>query len=85
MTKKPWVFGPATGFVVAIMATLGFTVWDLVGNPGGIFRDSSGINWAFVYDTAISWFLPTFITTTIVASVAHVALKSFLKVYRKNF
>ena len=84
MLKKFWLFGPIMGFIFATIAALVFTVWDWLENPGGIFRDSAGTNWNFVYDTAESWFLPTFFDVTVIASVGHIVFCGLLSIYRKR-
>ena len=55
--------GLLAGLVVATVATL--LDWRL--NPGGIFHDAAGTNWAVVAETAMSWFLPV---ALLVAAVA---------------
>jgi hypothetical protein len=50
--------GVMLGITLAAAVALFVTVWEWVENPGGIFRDASGTNWAFIYDTAVSWFVP---------------------------
>ncbi|WP_237132726.1 hypothetical protein [Pseudohongiella sp. O18] len=84
MFKKFWLFGPLTGFTFASIAALIFTMWDWLENPGGIFRDANGTNWNFVYDTAVSWFVPTFITVAIIASAGHILFSALLLAYRKR-
>ena len=84
LMKKFWIFGPSIGLVVAVLFALIFSIWDLVENPGGIFRDSNGTNWNFVWDTAASWFVPTFIDTTIMASIAHIIF-SGLRLIKKKY
>ena len=66
-----WWFGIAAGAVVSLTVTLIIVVWEWLENPGGIFRDENGTNWNFILDTAISWFVPTFILVGIIASAAH--------------
>lgn len=85
MLKKFWIFGPIMGIIVASIAALVFTVWDWLENPGGIFRDSTATNWNFVYDTAVSWFLPTFFDVAIIASLGHIVFFALLSTYRKRF
>lgn len=51
----------------------GVTLWDWVQNPAGIFRGPEGTNWQFVVDTALSWFLPTFLVVAIVGALLHMA------------
>ena len=66
-----WWFGIAAGAVVSFTVTLIIVVWEWLENPGGIFHDENGTNWNFILDTAISWFVPTFIFVGIIASAAH--------------
>ena len=68
LLRKLWVFGPLFGFLIAVIVTLVVTVSDWVENPSGIFHGPDGTNWQFVYDTAASWFLPTFVNATILAT-----------------
>jgi|GEM_PF-1053037 len=82
--KKYWFLGLATGFIAASLTTLIITVWEWIENPGGIFRDSSGTNWGFVYDTAISWFPPTFLYISIDATVVHAVLGTIVWAYKKK-
>lgn len=85
IVSRFWLFGPTTGLVSAVLAAMVFTILDLVRNYGEVFRDSSGTNWLFVYDTAVSWLLPTFLYVTIVASLAHLAVSLLLFIHRKYF
>ena len=85
MLKKFWLFGPLMGIIFASLAAAIFTVWDWLENPGGIFRDSNGTNWNFVYDTAVSWFVPTFIDVAIIATAGHIVLTGLLAIVRKRF
>jgi len=85
MFRKLWLFGPTMGILFASLSALIFTVWDWLENPGGIFRDSSGTNWNFVYDTAASWFLPTFLDVTVIASAGHIVFCVSLSIYRTHF
>ncbi len=64
-----------TAFVVSIVLTLIIVIWEWLENPGGIFHDQQGTNWHFVYDTAISWFVPTFIYVAIISAVLYFLLK----------
>jgi hypothetical protein len=68
-----WWIGPATGAVIASAVTFVMVAWEWVENPGGIFRGESGTNWNFVFDTAISWFVPTLINATLIALAVHLA------------
>jgi hypothetical protein len=72
--KHFWLIGIFTGLFLSMTITLVIVSWELIENPGGIFRDQNGINWNFVYDTAESWFIPTFIYVVVIASVAHLSV-----------
>lgn len=85
IAKKFWLFGPAAGLVFSLLVTAVFTTMDWVRNFGGIFRDPSGTNWAIVYETAISWFVPSLIYMTIVASLGHLMVSGIRLVYREYF
>ncbi|QQX78892.1 hypothetical protein JK628_15140 [Shewanella sp. KX20019] len=56
--------------IFSAIVTLVIVVWEWLENPGGIFRGAGGTQWQFVYDTAISWFLPTFIYSIVVVFIA---------------
>ena len=76
------LFGLVTSVVSATLAAGIFSVWDWVENPGGIFHDATGTNWNFVYDTAISWFIPTLLQSFVPATLLHflvVRIISFIK------
>ncbi len=80
--------GPVSGLVIAIVVTTVVTLWEWIENPGGIFRDDEGTRWNFVYDTAISWFLPTlgygaFIATAILLVVW--ALRALIRRYSDSY
>ena len=45
------------------------TYLDWSENPGGIFRDSTGTNWAVVWETAISWFVPVLLIVVVAQTV----------------
>lgn len=70
---RPWWLGIAAGAAISSAVTAIVVVWEWLENPGGIFRGESGTNWGFVFDTAISWFVPTFIYAALVASGLHLA------------
>mgnify|MGYP001611864416 CR=1 FL=1 len=80
-TPMNWWIGPAIGATVSLTVTVIVVVWEWVENPGGIFRGEFGTNWKFVYDTAISWFVPTFIHVTVIAAASHLAWR-FIKKHR---
>jgi arginine utilization protein RocB len=51
--------------------TLVVTAWEWLENLNGIFHDGQGTNQRFVYDTAISWLLPTFLQSTVILCGIH--------------
>lgn len=74
MTKNKstcWWLGLAAGALVSAAVTVIVVVWEWLENPGGIFRSESGTNWGFVFDTTISWLVPTFVYAAVLASVLH--------------
>lgn len=80
---KFWLFGPITGLLLALVVTTVFTILDVVRNYGEVFRDSSGIKWPFVYETALSWFLPTFLHGLLIASIGHLLFTGLSALYRR--
>jgi hypothetical protein len=64
-------FGIASGAVASLTITIVVVVWEWLENPGGIFHNENGTNWEFVLDTAISWFVPTFVYVAVMASIGH--------------
>ncbi|MDC0996016.1 hypothetical protein OAT01_09840 [Pseudomonadales bacterium] len=62
--KKTLLGGVLTGSIISITVTIFITLWEWIENPGGIFRDSDGTRWRFVFDTALSWLWPTFLIWT---------------------
>jgi hypothetical protein len=80
--KHFWLFGLFSGLVISLSVTLIIVIWELLENPNGLFRGINGINWDFVYDTAESWFIPTFIYVVLIASAAHL-LMTLVKWFRQ--
>jgi hypothetical protein len=74
MKTRFGLFGLGTGAAVATLVTLVMCVWEWLENPGGIFRDASGTHWHFVYDTAVSWFVPVFGWVSILAALGHLVV-----------
>ena len=66
------------GFFIASLVTLTITLWEWLENPSGIFHDQNGTNWTFVYETASSWFVPTFINASVVVALIHLASKGIM-------
>ena len=69
-------FGLAIGAVVSMLAAILASFLSWKENPGGIFRDSEGTNWQFVFDTAWSWLEPTFVYTVVATSLVHLVWTS---------
>ncbi len=65
------VFGVTVGACVAVLVTLVVCVWEWIENPNGIFRNADGTNWQFMFDTAVSWIVPTFEGTALLAGLLH--------------
>ena len=76
--KNSLVVAILIGLAIASVVTVYITIWEWLENPSGIFHDQYGTNWAFVYDTASSWFVPTFINASIVSLLTHLAFKGIL-------
>ena len=51
------------------------TEWEWLKNPSGIFHDETGTHWQLVFDTAVSWFVPTLIYTFLVFAAAAIGLR----------
>ena len=82
--KHFWLFGLTIGAISASIITIIITVWEWIENPSGIFHNQNGSNWSFVYDTAISWFVPTFINISIISAVAHLIFSLIKRIYKKD-
>ncbi|WP_019028080.1 hypothetical protein [Colwellia piezophila] len=78
-----WSFGLLIGVIVGMFLTSIIVIWEWMENPSGIFHGVDGTNWHFIYDTAISWFIPTFIYVALIAALGHLLLTTF-KWYRKR-
>jgi len=49
------------GSVVGTLIAALFALWDWIENPGGIFSGPDGTSWSVVFETGLSWFVPTFL------------------------
>ena len=79
--KKILTLSLTLGTITSFIVTFIITLWEWIENPGSIFHNKNGTNWSFVYDTAISWFIPTFINVTLISAVFYLIillLKKFL-------
>ena len=79
-----WWIGFAVGAASSVSVTVVVVIWEWVENPGGIFHGESGTNWPFVFDTAISWFIPTFVYVAIIVSISHLAWAALRRYRGKN-
>ena len=73
MNTRIWLSGVALGLVASAVLAMVMAYADWRLNPGGIFHSEAGTNWRFVWDTAISWFVPS-IPAAILLSVAVIFL-----------
>ena len=69
MRSRIWLSGAALGVVASLVLALVMTYADWRLNPGGLFHGDSGTDWQVVWDTAVSWFVPT-IPAAVILSVA---------------
>ena len=83
IVPKPWWLGLAVGAGVSSTVTVIVVVWEWLENPGGIFRNEFGTNWNFVFDTAISWFVPTFVYATLIAAGLQITWSVVRAVYAR--
>ena len=71
------------GAVVSTAVTVIVVIWEWLENPGGIFHNELGTNWNFVVDTAISWFVPTFVYAALLVSGLHIAWSVLRALYTR--
>ena len=64
-----WLSGLALGLAASAVLAIVMTYADWRLNPGGIFWNKQGTNWAIVWETLVSWFVPT-IPAAVILSVA---------------
>jgi len=83
IARTYWLFGPVAGFIGAALVTTVFTTNDWVRNYGDIFRDTTGTNWTIVSETAVSWFVPSFIYITLLATLGHLIGSRIRLLYRE--
>lgn len=69
--------GIILGLSISVAVTAVICVWEWIENPGGIFHDANGTNWQFVFETGISWLVPTFLTWAVVVTVSHYLYQRF--------
>ncbi len=71
--RRSVFLGLIVGTLLALSITIGFTTWDWIENPGGIFRGDQGTNWKIVFETALSWFLPCVLLLVPIIGLANFA------------
>lgn len=70
------VIGARSGLVAGVIVSALMTYPDWRLNPGGIFRDANGTDWAVVGQTAWSWFWPVaLLSTALVTTVTWLWLR----------
>ena len=69
MKRRDVLISLAAGLGLGIATGAWFAYLDWRLNPGGIFRGSDGTHWSFVFDTALSWLVPVFLSTFALALV----------------
>ncbi|MDJ0918720.1 MAG: hypothetical protein QNJ05_13215 [Woeseiaceae bacterium] len=67
MSRRALLAAVVCSSMIAILVSLGFAAYDWRLNPGGIFHGPDGTNWRFVYETAVSWFVPVLVAVLPVA------------------
>ncbi len=82
LTKNFFLFGLSIGLALGFLLAVLFSGIEWWNNYSGLFRDASGTNWEMVYETALSWFLPTLLFVAPLAAGGHL-LFGFVK-KRKN-
>ena len=78
MNSKYWAIGLGIGAAVGLFVASAATFMDWHLNAGGIFHDAEHTDWAVVWETAVSWFVP------VAATVAVLALLVFYVVSRRQ-
>lgn len=69
--RNPLLFGIVTGAFLSTAITVTVLIWEWLENPGGIYRNATGTNFGIVFETAISWLVPVFLGTVVIATIAH--------------
>lgn len=68
---NPLLFGIVTGAFLSTIITVTVLIWEWLENPGGIYRNATGTNFGIVFETAISWIVPVFLSTFAIATIVH--------------
>ena len=69
LKKQFWTRIISIGLACATAVAVTFSLLAWLENPGGIFHDEEGTNWEFVFETGISWFVPTFMYVTFIVFI----------------
>ena len=83
LSKSSFLVAIIVGLSVSSVVTLTISIWEWLENPSGIFHNENGTNWTFVYETASSWFVPTFIISSAISALVLLIFKGIL-LLRKN-
>jgi len=67
MNRKPWLLGGLVGVSVGLVVAFTMSYVDWQHNPHGIFHNELGTNWDMVLETAVSWFVPVALITSILS------------------
>ncbi len=83
LSSQFWFFGLLVGTIGASLITTVVTIWELLENPSGIFHNAEGVNWSFIFDTASSWFIPSFLYLALISALAHLSITAITKGFSK--
>jgi hypothetical protein len=64
--RKRWFLGLAAAALAATALTVIATAIDWRKNPNGLFHGPDGTHWPIVFDTALSWWIPSFLYLSVV-------------------
>lgn len=85
LRKNSLLVAILVGLSIACVVTITITIWEWLENPSGIFHNQDGTNWTFVFETASSWFVPTFFIASAIVAVVHLALRGILLLRKDRF
>ena len=69
MNRKSWLLGSLIGVLVGLVVAFTMSFIDWQHNPQGIFHNELCTNWKIVLETAVSWFVPVALITSILSIV----------------
>ena len=73
--RSGWLPGGVLSFLVALGVAGAATFLDWRANPGQLFQDHAGTRWSVVWDTFISWFLPTLLLAALILVPASIVYR----------